>query len=142
MIEADFLVDAILGSGLTDIVQDLRSVGDRLRVGPWLERIAHGEHVTVGADAGVTEQVPGTANAVAALEDGKALARAIALQVIARADAGQSGADDQDVNMYVGCRGLHRLISAQVQGKSSGRQTAPNAGPITRHVLPRANARR
>ena len=31
MIEADLLVDAVLGGGLADIIQDLRPVGDRLR---------------------------------------------------------------------------------------------------------------
>ncbi len=100
MVEADFPVDAVLGRGLADIVQDLRSVGDRLRLGPWLERIAQREHVAVGADAGIAEQVPGAADAVAALEDGKALARTFVLQVISRADAGQPGADDQHVEMF------------------------------------------
>ncbi len=91
----------ILGGGLADVVQNLRPVGDRLRLAPWLERIAHREHVAVGADARITEQVPGAADAVAALENDKTLGRTIALQVIARADAGQSGADDQHIDMFV-----------------------------------------
>ena len=103
MVEADLLVDAVLGRGLADIVQDLRPVGDRLRLGPWLERIAEREHVGVGADAGIAEQVPGAADAVAALENGIALARAFVLQVKTRADAGQAGADDQHVEMF--CHG-------------------------------------
>ena len=37
---------------------------------------------------------------VAALEDDVALARAFLLQVIAGADAGEAGADDQDVEMF------------------------------------------
>ena len=100
MMEADFLVDAVLGRGLADVVQDPRPVGDRLRLGPRLERIAQREHVAVGADAGIAEQIPGAADAVAALEDDETLAGALLLQVIARADAGQPGADDQHVEMF------------------------------------------
>src|SRR3981081_540852 len=58
MVEADFLVEAVLGGGLADIVQNPRSIRDRLRLGPWLERIAQREHVAVGADAGIAEQIP------------------------------------------------------------------------------------
>src|SRR6266403_880216 len=110
MIETDFPVDAVLGGGLADIVQNLRPVGDRLRLGPRLERIAHREHVAVGTDAGVTEQVPGTADGLAALKDDKAPAGAIVLQVIARADAGQSGADNQHIDMFVRYGGYHRPL--------------------------------
>ncbi len=100
MVEADFFVDAVIGSGLADVVQNPRPVGDRLRLGPWLERIAQREHVAVGADAGIAEQIPGAADAVAALEDGVTLAGTGVLQVIARANAGQPGADDQHVEMF------------------------------------------
>ena len=98
--KADFLLDAVLGRGLTHVVQDPRPVGDRLGLDPRLERITQREHVKVGADAGIAEQVPGAADAVAALENDVALAGALLLQVIARADAGQAGADDQDVEVF------------------------------------------
>ena len=111
MVEADLLVDAVLDRGLANVVQDVRPVGDRLRLGPRLERIAEREHVRVGADAGIAKQVPGAADAVAALEDGVALARAFLLQVIPRADAGKPGADDQDVEVFGGCDRFHPLIS-------------------------------
>ncbi len=94
------LVDAVVDGGLAHVVQNPRPVGDRLRLGPRLERIAEREHVAVGADAGIAKQIPGAADAVAALEDDVALARAFLLQVIARADAGQPGADDEDVEMF------------------------------------------
>ena len=94
------LVDAVLGRGLADVIQDPRPVGDRLGLGPRLERIAEREHVAVGADAGIAKQVPGAADAVAALENDVALARAFLLQMKARADAGQAGADDQNVEMF------------------------------------------
>src|ERR1700681_4318683 len=110
MVEADFFVDAVVGGGLADVVQNSRPVGDRLRLGPWLERIAHREHVAVRADDGVTEQVPGTTDAVAALENDKTLGRAIALEVIARADSGQPGADDQHVEMFVYASHFHQPL--------------------------------
>ncbi len=104
MVEADLLVDAVVGGGLADVIQDPRAVRDRLRLGPWLERIAQREHVAVGADAWIAEQIPGAADTVAALEDRIALAGAFLLQVIGRADAGQPGADDQHVDMFA-CHG-------------------------------------
>ena len=97
---ADLLVDAVLGRGLADVVQDPRPVGDRLGLDPRLERIAEREHVGVGADAGIAKQVPGAADGVAALEDDVALAGTFLLQVEARADSGQAGADDQHVEMF------------------------------------------
>src|ERR1700688_2197274 len=99
MIEADLRVDAVLGRGLADIVQDLRPVGDRLRLGPWLERIAQPGHGAVGADAEIADQAPGAADAVGAFETAKTLAGALLLQVITRADTGQPGADDQHIEM-------------------------------------------
>src|SRR6266436_8833811 len=101
MAKADLLVDAVFNRGLADIVQNSRAVGDRLRLGPRLERIAEREHVAVGADAGIAKQIPGAADAIAPFEDDKALAWALVLQMIARRDTGQSGADDQHVEMFI-----------------------------------------
>src|SRR5215471_11339163 len=100
MFEANLLVDAVFGRGLAHVVENARSVRDRLRLGPWLEGIAEREHVAVRADAGIAEQVPGASDAVPPLQDCKALGRAFLLQVIARRDAGETGADDQDVEMF------------------------------------------
>ena len=111
VMKADLLVDAVLGRGLADVVQDPRPVGDRLGLDPRLERIAQREHVRVGADAGIAEQVPGAADAVAALENDETLARALLLQVIAGADAGQAGADDQDVEMFCWHGGLPAVMA-------------------------------
>src|SRR5712691_3020513 len=55
--------------------------------------------VALGADAGIAEQIPGAADGLAPFEDDEALARAFLPQVIARADAGQAGADNEDVEM-------------------------------------------
>src|SRR5947209_11527754 len=107
MVEPDFLLDTVLFGGLAHIVQNLRPVGDSLCLGPRLERVTQSEHVAVGADAGIAEQIPGAADAVAALEDRKTLARAFLLQVKTRADAGQPGADDQHVEMFWWCCHFH-----------------------------------
>src|SRR6185436_14110179 len=106
MIEANLPVDAVVDRGLADVIQDVGSVGDRLRLGPRLERVAEREHVRVGADAGIAKQVPGAADAVAPLNDDVALARAFLLQVIARADPGKAGADDEDIEMLCSHAGL------------------------------------
>src|SRR6476619_1248801 len=100
MMKADFFVDAILDRRLPNVIEDVRPVGDRLRLRPRLERIAEREHVAVGADPGIAKQIPCAADAVAALEDDVVLARALFLQMIARADAGKPGADDEDVEMF------------------------------------------
>ncbi len=100
MMIADVLVDAVLGGGLADVIQDPRPVRDRLGLWPRLERIAQREHVGVGTDAGIAKQIPGAADAIAALEDDVALAGAFLLQMKARADAGEAGADDENVEMF------------------------------------------
>ena len=100
MMEANLLVDAVIGGGLADVIQNPRPVGDRLRLGPRPERIAQREHVGVGSHAGIAKQIPGAADAIAALEDSVGFARAFLLQMIARPDAGEAGADDQDVEVF------------------------------------------
>ena len=99
VVEPDVLVDAGLGGGVLDVLQDRLAVGDRLLAVPRTERVAEREHVGVGADAGVAEQVPRAADGVAGLEDGVAGPRALGLHVVAGADAGQAGADDEDVEV-------------------------------------------
>ena len=115
VVEADLPVDAVVDSGLADVIQNPRPVGDRLRLGPRFERIAERIHVRVGADAGIAKQIPGAADAVAPLEDHVALARAFLLQVIARANAGQAGADNEDVEMFC-CLGHGDLPAARSNG--------------------------
>src|SRR6185436_4133840 len=96
---ADALLDAVLARGLAYVMEDRRAVGDRLRLRPRLERVAEREHVGVGADAGVLEEVPRPAAALARLEDRVGLAGTVALQVDGGADAGEARADDEDVEV-------------------------------------------
>ncbi len=99
MAEVDLLVDAVFGGGLIEIVQDRRPVGDRLLAAPGPETIAERVHVRIRTNAGIAKQIPGAADGVARLENGKALVRAVALQVIGDADAGNASADDKHIMM-------------------------------------------
>src|SRR6185312_15915222 len=96
---ADARLDPVLDRGLLDVGLDRRAVGDRLRRTPRLEPEAEGEHVRVGSDARVLEEIPGAAKVGAPFEDGVALCRAAFLQVPGRAHAGNTGAHDEDVKV-------------------------------------------
>src|SRR6478609_6326288 len=121
MMKADFFVDAILDRRLPNVIEDVRPVGDRLRLRPRLERVAEREHVGVGADPGVLEEVPGPAAALAPLEDRIALAGAVGLEVDGGADAREAGADDQDVEVLDG--GGHALNDSQTTRRTRWRTT-------------------
>ena len=69
---------------MANIIQDARSVGDCLCLGPRPERITQRKHVAVGTDAGISKQIPGAADGAARLEDREPLARTFPLQVDAR----------------------------------------------------------
>ena len=73
---------------------------------PGPEGIAEREHIGIGADAGVAEQIPGPTQFAAPFENRVALGRALRLQVIAGTDAGEAGADDEDIEMFDG----HELL--------------------------------
>ena len=97
--EADMPIDPGFGGGILQVRQDRRAIRDRLLAGPRPEPIAEREHVGVGADAGIAEQVPGPAQPLAPLQDRKAAAGRQPLEMVRRADARQPGTDDDDVEM-------------------------------------------
>src|SRR6476469_7661731 len=109
VIEADGAVDTVLVRGVAEVAQDGLPVGDGFRARPRLEGITEREHIGIGAHAGVAEQVPRAADAIAGLEDGELPARAIPAQVAGRADARKARADDQDVYVV----GFHGLLLAK-----------------------------
>ena len=96
---ADMPVESVLGDDLAHIGEDFRGGRDRRR-SPRLETIAEGVKVAVGADAGKTMRQPGAAKALLGFKDDKAGARELGGEVIGAADAGDTGADDQDVEMF------------------------------------------
>ena len=67
---------------------------------PRLEPETEGEHIGVGADTRVLEQVPGAAEVLPALQDHIALVRAAVLQMPGRTDAGDTGSHDDDVDKF------------------------------------------
>ncbi len=102
MVESNVLVDAVHARGLANIVEDGGAVGDGLGFFPRAEGIAEGEHVGVGTDAGVAEEVPGAADGGAGLEDGVGFAGAAGLQAVGGSDAREAGAHDDDVKVLDG----------------------------------------
>jgi hypothetical protein len=97
--EVDVPAEVVLVDRLLQVVQDLVAVGDRVVLGPRLEPEAERVQVGIRPDAGISEQVPRSADRVAAVDDGEGLARLPGRQVAAQADAGQAGADDQHVDV-------------------------------------------
>ncbi len=100
-------VDPALARGVGDVVADRGAVGDRGGRRPGAERVAEGEHVGVGPDPGIAEQVPGAADRRTRLEDRPGQVRAAVLQVGDGADAGEAGADHDHVDVD-GC-GSHGM---------------------------------
>ena len=86
--------DAVIVGRIIEVLQDGRPIGDGLGLGPRPEGEAQSEHVTVRSDAGIAEQIPGSAEGLATFEDGVGLAGAFSLQVEGGVDARQAGAHD------------------------------------------------
>ena len=99
VIEADVGVDAGLPRRVLDVLQYRITVGDRLLAVPRPEGVAQRVHVRVGTDPGVAEEIPGSPDGVAGLEDGVVGPRALRLQVVTGTDAGQARTHDQDVEV-------------------------------------------
>ena len=85
---------------------------------PGLEAIAEGVEVAVRADARIFVREPGAAEAFLRFEHDEARAGALVGEVVGAADAGDAGADDQDVEVLglpggvlgVPCCVIHRGV--------------------------------
>src|SRR5262249_14887571 len=66
---------------------------------PRTKPVAQREHVGVGSDAWIPEEVPRSADRVASLQNHESLAGALRLQMVRRANAGKSRANDQHVKL-------------------------------------------
>src|SRR5215471_11204106 len=97
--------DARRHSGVSRSVLNVLQDGTAVRYGfftlPGAERITQREHVRIRSHAGVAEKIPRTADGVARLEYGVGRPGALPLQIAARPDTGQAGADHQDVQMLL-----------------------------------------
>ena len=99
VLEPDFGVDAVLRCGLAQVGQDLVRRRDGVLVAPRLELVAEGVQIGIRSNPRIAEQIPRTAGCTARLEDGVGPVGVILLQVVRGTDAGDAGADDQDVDM-------------------------------------------
>ncbi len=95
---ADVAVKVVLLDHLAHVFADLVRGGDR-RADPGLEAVAEGVEVAVGADAGILVGQPGAAEALQRVQHHEALAGRLLGQVVGGADAGDSRADDQHVEV-------------------------------------------
>src|SRR5713101_333168 len=110
MQKPDIAVDTCVARRVGDVVADVAARRNRPGMGPRAERIAHGEHVRVGANPWIAEQVPGAADLLPLFENDVAFVGAEFLQVIAGVDSRQSCSHDQDIEMFGG----HRLLRSVV----------------------------
>ena len=101
---ADVPSEIVLGDDLAHVGFDFLRGRDR-RPDPWLEAVAEGVEIAVGTDARIFVGEPGAAETLLALQDDKALVRKLLCKLIGAADAGNAGADDQDVEMFSRLRG-------------------------------------
>jgi len=97
VVQTDVLVDTAVLSRVLHVLEDRCAIGQRLLASPRAERKAERVHIGVRTNARVTEQAPRTTQFSPALQNGVAQVRQLALYVPGGIDAGQTGADDEDV---------------------------------------------
>ena len=103
-VEPDVPVDSVLVRGVAQVLADVGAVGDALLPGPRLEGEGQREDTAVGAHAWVPKQIPGTADPLASLQDGVRQVWVALGDPVGRVEAGDSGADDDDVEVVGLCR--------------------------------------
>jgi len=94
------LADRILVYDLAHITEDFFRGGDRWP-DPGLEPVAKRIKVAVRADAGICMGAPCPAKILHRFKDEIGFIRALRLQMIGRADAGNPGPRDQDIEMPI-----------------------------------------
>ena len=109
MPQSDVAVDAIVRRGVADIIPDGRSTRDRLIRMPWPEGKSESVHIRIGTDPWIAEEIPGSTDCIARLENGIGLSGKGSLQPVSSVDAGYSGANDQYVEMFFS---FHRYVYA------------------------------
>ena len=95
---ADVLVEAVLVDDLAEVGEDLLARRDR-RAAPRLEPVTVGEQVAVRAHPRVPMGPPGSAPVVLGVQDDEGSVGELVSQVVRGTDAGDPGADDEDVDM-------------------------------------------
>src|SRR5215472_5703680 len=125
MMEANVAINTEFTGGVAHIVKDGGAVGDGLGFFPRTKRIAEGEHVGVGADAGVAEEIPGATDGSARFQNSVGLRGTLRLQVISSTNAGEASADDDGVEV-IGGHGstLHHDLTTEAWRPPSNRKTS------------------
>ena len=112
-LETDMRGHAIFLGGFLHIALDRGAVGQDLGLAPGPELVAKGRHVRIRADARIAEQIPGAADGLAPLQHRVGLALELAGDVAGSADAGQAGANNQNIKIMTGHHGDLNWGSAQ-----------------------------
>ena len=112
----DIAADVAVIDDLVEIFQNRRTIGNRLFMGPRLELEAQRVHVRIRTDAGIAEQIPGSAQVGTPLDDRIAFAAAFLAQMHRHADTRDARADDQHIDVghgkfRLGADCIHRLLS-------------------------------
>ena len=131
VVEADMGVDAGLGGGVLDVLEDGVPVRNGPLAPPGPERVAQRVHVGVGANARVAEQIPRPSDGVASFEDGVGGPGTLRLEIVRGTDTRQPGTDDQDVE-------VHRL---RLRSSCAIRQLRSAFRPVCRAPPPEGSAR-
>src|SRR6185369_349980 len=96
------LVNVVFARGVTDVAENGWSIGDGFRLAPRAKVVAERVHVGVRTDARVAKEIPGAAHHIAPFEYEKTLLRALRLQMASGANAGEPGADYNDIHVLHG----------------------------------------
>src|SRR4051812_15953457 len=99
MIEADLLVDSVDFGSVAHVLENRRTICNRLRAGPRSELVAERVHVRIGSNAGIAEEVPCSAEGAAAFQNCKGLLRTFCLQIVSCPNSGESCAYDEYIDM-------------------------------------------
>ncbi len=111
---ADVLAEVVLVDDLVEVGEDLLARSDR-RAAPRLEPVAVGEQVAVGTHARVPMGPPGSAPVVLRVQDDEGPVGELISQVVRGSDAGDTGADDEDVDV-TGVLGLLGALAGNGRG--------------------------
>lgn len=98
-VELDVAVDAVFVGGGGQVLADVLAVGDAFLPGPRLVGKGQREDAAVGPHARIAKQIPGAADPFAALQDRVGHLRVALGDPIGRAEAGDAGADDDDIDV-------------------------------------------
>ena len=146
MLVADVTSQIVLLDHLAHVTEDFFRRRDR-HAGPWLEAVAEGVQVAVGADARISMRHPGTAERILRFQHHEAHVRALLCHVICAANAGDAGAHDQHIEIlhlhWALATIFHRVPSSSrrtIAAPAAKAFSFPNATSRGRYFIPQSGA--